>query len=219
MDSVRRRREHAREAAVLLQPLLPERPGGSGAVAVAREELLEVLSGRRELDDDLRTRALRAIDTLLAGVLREHLDTALAAELSALGHDASGFAVATGAEGTLRVTMAGRVRHELRLAVRPDDSAPGQSRLTWATVRTADGDEAGSGTTAEDESACADACAVLDRLTGRLVRRGAEHEEERRSRPGGAVPVDPRVEESRRRAAQERRRAQASRERYRERPP
>jgi hypothetical protein len=226
-DEVLRRRDEAREAAVLLQPLLSAGPGGPGDPATSgdggagavREDLLAVITGTRRLDDDLRRRSLLALDDLLTRAVSEHLQTSVREELADLGHDDT-LTVVEDADGRTQLQLRDRPGHELRVAVQQDPQAPGGMRVTWGTVRVGAEPDADAHadpaalTEATDRDACSQAVAALDRLTQRLARRGVEHQGTRDE--AAAVPIDPRYEESVDRAERDRRNQAAQRVRARD---
>ncbi|CAJ59513.1 MULTISPECIES: hypothetical protein [Frankia] len=209
-DAVRRRQAAAADAAVLIQPLLPDGPGASAvdsAGAEVRTELLAVLAGRRALDGPLRGRAIAAVDAMLAEVARRHQAQALREAIRELADDPEHLEVVTAEDGTVEVRAELGGQHELRMALRRD-GRPHQATLAWTTVRTVVAGEAvvpgetvvpgeiGSpggrqpSVLAADSVACAAAADEVDRVAERLAVVGVEHEEETRRAPGAELPVD-----------------------------
>lgn len=186
-EAVHLRRAAAEEAAALVQPLLPERPGGAAAAVAAaaavRDHLLAVMAGTRGLDDDLRLRAIAAIEEVLADADREYRNAALvavAAELS--GADESVVDIRERADGGVEVRLNRGPAHQLRVAMTGD-------HLVWSTVRTGAGGEPATALASDT-----DTCHAVSHEAADLVREleglGLEHEEEARKGAGGALPVD-----------------------------
>ncbi|MCK9925930.1 hypothetical protein MXD62_01930 [Frankia sp. Mgl5] len=225
-DAVRRRQTAAVEAAVLIQPLLPEGPGAAmvdAAGEAVRAELLEVMAGTRLLDDPLRGRAVAAIDALLAAAARRHQATVLTEAVHELTDDPEQLEVIEAPDGSVEVRAAIGARHELRLALRPH--GPDEEQLlSWTTVRTAEAGpaEAADAVIADDTRVCEAAAAGMDRVDEQLAESGVEHEEETRKPPGSVLPVDALSPEeaaaAARRRAERRRRTEGEQQRRRQLP-
>jgi hypothetical protein len=187
--AVRRRSEMADRAAVLVQPLLPEGPTTSPAAAaaagIARDDLLDVIAGRRDLDDDLRARAIVALNDRVTAAQQVYAEAMVLTEANAL-NQAEGLEVVQGVDGRIGVRLPGHGDRELRMRMSSGPDSNGV--IGWSAVRVGD-DPHADADPVEENAACEEAVAVMGRLTDRLRARGVDQRGERRTGPTGALPV------------------------------
>jgi hypothetical protein len=168
--------------------------------AALRTELAEVVSGRRQLDGDLRVRAATAVAAADAAADRRYMAEMVLHTVAELGYAVDeGFETATVADGVVRVSRPDWDEHAVHLLVDPES---GQVRT--ALVRTAPGAD-----TAEEQRTDAARerawCAALEVARARLDDAGVQTNVRHLTAPGTrVVPQVSRVRTARpaRRAAE-----------------
>jgi hypothetical protein len=179
-DHARRRAEDAVQAASLLQPL-----AHLGVEAKdLREELNEVVAGRRPLDDALRARAVDAATALRNGADRQYVVQAVEEALAELGFSQEeGFQTAEPHNGVLQVKHGNWLAHGVRMLM--DDQ---QKELRAVVVRTAT--NGGWDESRVDREREEQWCKALPRLGELLAARGVTYRVRELVEPGArATPL------------------------------
>ena len=179
-DHARRRAEDTVAAASLLQPL-----AHLGAEAdELREELNEVVAGRRPLDDALRARAVEAATALRDGADRRYVVQAVEEALAELGFaQEEEFQTAEPQDGVLKVKHGDWRAHGVRMLL--DDQ---QQELRAVVVRTAT--SGGWDESRVDREREQQWCTALSRLGELLAARGVAYRVRELVEPGArATPL------------------------------
>jgi hypothetical protein len=190
---------------------LRELPASADTAAV-RAALVDVVAGRRALDDTLRAAALQHVETVQAEAERRYVVDTIAAAFGAMGYEVSeGFETLTSRDGDIVLTRGDWPQHAVRLRV-DDPSGPGdQSRprpqgtqVRLAMVRTEPGTDANDRRL--DVEREQQWCEAFEAARERLSEAGIRADVRRREEPGTrTLPVDSRRSRGRRRTAGEQR--------------